>query len=180
MTPSDIEPIPFFGTTWYKRGFSYWVRRVIASLLMLLALIVGTLITGGAVGGIITSKASLAVKIPILLVIVSAVAYSSYRAFVAFFRVEKLKKNGDILRPGVDKESAVSRASRYGMAGGALAALARAGSALAAALIVISVVFSFGWFVVMFLWTLQKEYGIEHDARIRLEQKRQNNNPQNV
>lgn len=177
MTSSDIERIPFFGTTWYKRGLSYWVRRIIASPLMLLALLVGTLITGGAVGALITSKASLAVRVPILLAIGSGVTYSSHKAFKAFFRAERIKKSAEILRPGLNGDRAASRAARYGMAGSALAALARAGSALAAALLVISVVFSLGWFAVMFLWTLQKEYGIEHDARLRLEQKQRGGNP---
>jgi len=31
-TEPDIESLPFFGTTWYRRGFSYWVRRAGLSL----------------------------------------------------------------------------------------------------------------------------------------------------
>lgn len=114
---------------------------------------------------------------PILLVIGSAVTYSLHKAFNAFFRAEPINKSAEILLPGVDGDRAASRAARYGMAGSALAALARAGSALAAALLVISVVFSLGWFAVMFLWTLQKEYGIEHEARLRLAQRQRGGNP---
>ncbi|MBK0868301.1 hypothetical protein INP57_15920 [Saccharopolyspora sp. HNM0986] len=166
-----IEKIPFLGATWYTRGPDYWFRRVLASILMFIGLMVTTAITGGLIGAIVTSSVALPVKVVALLVIASAIGYSLVRAFAAFIRVEKDRSAGKLLRPGLDSSKAIARNRRYGGAGIVVAALARVGSFLAGALLVVSVVFCFGWFVVLFIWTFQKELGVEHDARVRHEQK---------
>lgn len=168
--PRSIENLPFLGTTWYTRGPAYWFRRVLASMLMLLGLFAATAITVGLTAAIAQSKVGIGVKISSLLVIALAIAYSFVRAFAAFFRVERLRRHDRIFRPSFDSQRELAKSRRYGAIGGVLAVAIRAGSLLAGALLVISGIFCFGWFVVLFIWSLQREYGVEHDARLRLEQ----------
>lgn len=169
--PPAIEKLPFLGTTWHARGPAYWFRRVLASLLMLLGLGAATAITAGLVGAIVQSHISVVVKIIAVLIIAAAIGVSMARAFKAFFRTEQNRKNGDILRPEFDEQRARSQGHRYAAAGTLLAAATRTGSFITGALLVVSVVCCFGWFIVLFVWTLQKELGVEHDARIRLERR---------
>lgn len=166
-----IEKVPFLGTTWYTRGVAYWFRRSIASILMLIGLLAGTVITVSLIGVIVESRAAVGLKIGALVVIALAIAYSLVQAFAAFFRVERLRKQARILRPTFDYRSELAKRRRYGTMAGLLAVAVRAGSLLAGALLVVSVIACIGWFVVLFIWTLQKEYGIEHDARVRLEER---------
>ena len=162
------------GTTWVERGPAYWVRRVVAAGLMFLALAVAAVITGSLVGAIATSDVALPVKGGALLVVACAVGYSFVRAFSAFVRVERIRAEGELFRPGFRAEQEVARSRRLGEAGGIAAALVQAGAGI---LLVISVVFCFGWFVVLFLWSLQREFGIERDARIRYEQRKSGSGP---
>lgn len=169
--PPAIEKVPFLGTTWYTRGVAYWFRRVVASILMLMALIAGTIITISLILVIVHSRAAIGVKIGALVVIALAIIYSFVQAFAKFFQVERLRKQARILRPNFDYRNDLVKRRRYGEMAGLLTIAVRAGSLLAGALLVISVIACFGWFVVMFIWTLQKEYGGEHDARLRLEER---------
>jgi hypothetical protein len=172
--PRPIEKLPFLGTTWYTRGAAYWFRRVLASVLMLIGLTAATAITAGLVGAIVQSNSSIAIKFVALVVIASAIIASTLRAFKAFFRVERNRKIGRIFRPDFDSQAATSKGRRHAGVAAIVAAITRTGSLIAGALLVVSVVFCFGWFIVLFLWTLQRELGVEHDARIRLEQRQGN------
>lgn len=175
MTASSrptIEKIPFFGTTWYKRGPAYWFRRLLASLMMLVALAVALAIMWGLVAAIVVDHAvPLAVRGLGLALIALASGHSMVRAWQAFVTVERRRRAGEMLRqPDLVGDR---RQRRAGLAGAVTGTTAIGGSLAGGALLVIGVVGYLGWFIVMFVWTLQREYGIEHDARVRFERWRQ-------
>lgn len=61
-TRLPIEELPFLGTTWYTRGPAYWVRRVLASVLMFLGLAMAAVITVSLIGVVLTSDTASLVK----------------------------------------------------------------------------------------------------------------------
>jgi hypothetical protein len=170
-TKPPIEKLPFLGTTWYKRGASYWLRRVLGCFLMSLMLGGATVMTAGRIGAIVESRVAMIIKVIALGIVACAIALSTFRAFKAFFRAERNRKLGRLLRPNFDSERAAEQSRRYGTVGAILAATARAGSLVSGALLGLSVIFCFGWFIVIFLSTFQKEFGVEHDARLRLQRR---------
>jgi len=154
LPPDEVEVLPFFGRTWYVHGVDYWVRRAIAVLLASIGLAVacafeaGLLEAGSDLGSPVGRwlwRAGWAVLLVASLV----------RPARALIEAERRRRAGLVLRP--DGLAAHPRASR------------RAGRPLAGAALMIGVVLFFGWFVVFVIATLQPEYGIEHDARLRLQ-----------
>ncbi|WP_147431976.1 hypothetical protein [Motilibacter peucedani] len=78
---------------------------------------------------------------------------------------ERRRRDGDPLRPDYRKNRT------RGAGGGALGAMAYGGVGLAQGFFALAVVLGFGWFVFMLFFALQREYGVEHDARLRYEGK---------
>lgn len=174
--PLPIEKLPFFGTTWYTRGPAYWFRRALLSLLALLTLYGATAGMVGLFGAIVESKDPITVKVIALSVITLGISFSFVWALQEFFRAERRRRAGQLLRPGVSSQLATQRGRQYGALGAALAVGARGGSLIAGVLFVVSIIFCYGWLVVFFINTLRREYGVEHDARLRLERRLRSRN----
>lgn len=54
-TAAAGPPIPILGTSWYRRGASYWARRAAVSLVMLLILALFAVAVGAIIEAIATS-----------------------------------------------------------------------------------------------------------------------------
>jgi hypothetical protein len=91
-TPPPIERIPFFGTTWYKRGGAYWARRVLAAVLMLLAFVVSALMTFGLGYGLWRQSIPLSIRIIALVVIAAAIVRSSIKTWSGFVLVGRSRQ----------------------------------------------------------------------------------------
>jgi hypothetical protein len=148
---------------------AYWLIRVTIAGLVTFILALGCLMTWGLGYGLWRSGLPLLVRISFLLVIVAAIVRSSIRAWSAFVLVERSNR---VARPMTLAEAAGDRSSprerrRAGVAGAARGAAA-IGSAVSGALLVISVVANFGWFVVLFVCAFRRYYLGEYAARIRL------------
>jgi hypothetical protein len=162
----EVESIPFFGRTWYVRGVGYHFRRVVAALLWLVTLVVATVIvydifdfasTVRSVPGRWGWRAGFAV-----LLIVSLI-----RPAQAFVKGERARRAGELLRP---RYVPGMRERRPG-GGVAVGAMARVGNPVAVALLVISAIFFYGWFLLQLYAMLRPEPDLEYDARRRLQQR---------
>jgi uncharacterized integral membrane protein len=167
-----IERVPGLGRTWYKRGVAYWTLRAVFVLMALFILIVGCFMTGGLGYGLWQSGLPLIVRILLFLIIVAAIVRSSIKAWSAFILVGRSNRG---THPMTLAEAAGDRSSprerrRAGTAGAARGTAAAMGSAVSGALLVISVVANFGWFVVFLICTFQRYYLGEYAARARLQQ----------
>lgn len=139
-----MEKLPFLGRTWYRRGWAYWFRRALWSLCTLLILVLFSLITGGLVAGIATDTIPLWVRVVILAVIAAAILRSMVIAWTAFNTVNRARRHG----------TAMSLAQ----ASGETPARRRPRVLVTGALLVISVVFNFGWGIVLFVASFQRYF----------------------
>lgn len=159
-THPHIESIPYFGTTWYRRSVSYWLRRALASVIFFFVLVIFTLMTEGLVQVIATDRSvPLLVRGIILVIIVAAIVRSVIKAWSAFNAVNRARKHGAAMSLAeASGEPPRSPRERRRSAGGGTGtgAFATAGSVAAGALLVISVVFNFGWGVVLLIVSFQK------------------------
>lgn len=160
-----MESIPFLGRTWYVRGIDYYLRRAFAAFAGAMGLLVATsaeiglfevALTDGPVtrwvmGTILT-----------LLLIVSLI-----RPGQAFIRGEKARRAGELLRP----EHVPGVRERRPGGGVAMGVMTRAGSPVAGAMLVISVVIYYGWFLLIMYMLLRREPDQEYDARRRLQER---------
>jgi hypothetical protein len=163
-----IERLPFFGTTWYRRGVAYWSRRALLSSLLLVALAGATLMLVGFVSGIEDRSIPIALRVVIYGIVLAAVVRSFIKGFQALISVERKRRAGEHFdAPDAMRSSRSRRAGWHGAGSGAATVM---GSASAGASIVLTVIGYYGWIVVWFLFTLRPEYGAEHNARLRLEQ----------
>jgi hypothetical protein len=168
--PADqVEAIPFFGRTWYVRGVDYWFRRVVVVGMALVGLATacafeyGLLKVASGIGSEVGRWAWRAGWAALLVV-------SLIRPTRDLLAAQRRRRAGELLRP----DWVPSQGRTHGGTGGgpALAAGARAGDTLSGALLVVGVVLFFGWFVTFLIFALQPEYGVEHDARLRLQRRR--------
>lgn len=140
--------------------------------MMLFILAVACVMTGGLGYGLWRSGLPLIVRILLGLVIVAAIVRSSIKAWSAFILVGR--SNGGAhpmtLAEAAGDTSSPRTRRRAGSAGAARGIAAAMGSAAAGALLVISVVANFGWFVVLFISACQRYYLGEYAARVRLQQ----------
>lgn len=166
LPADEVERVPFFGTTWYTHGIGYWFRRVLAALLMLAGLLTAFAFEYAAFSIGSTFSAAPArwawyITFAVLLVV------SFVRPTRAALDARRRRKAGLVLRP----DYTPGMSTRAGGGGAGVGYLATTGSVAAGAFLLVSVVFFFGWFVFLFLWTLAPEYGVEHDARLRLQKR---------
>jgi hypothetical protein len=138
----------------------------------LFILIVGCFMTGGLGYGLWQSGLPLIVRILLFLVIVAAIVRSSIKAWSAFILVGRSNRgtNPMTLAEAAGDRSGPRERRRAGAAGAARGTAAVMGSALSGALLAISVVANFGWFIVFFVCTFQRYYLGEYAARVRLQQ----------
>ena len=149
-----IEPLPWFGTTWYDRGAAYWLRRVAVSLVMLFCIAVLLPFVYGALSAIYNWG-----TIPFVITLALMASTGIWTA-VWMWR-----------RWWVDTAKPSRRATGAAAAGGAAAGvLARAGSVLGAAFLVIGALTLVVPLAVLFVLSLGPQLPPERRARQRLEQ----------
>lgn len=126
-------------------------------------LIVFSLMTVGLINTIVTDSIPMLVRILVLTLIAAAIVHSMIRAWGAFNVVNRARKQGEAVSLAqASGDNRTYRQRRRASAGGAgLGALAWAGSAAAGGLLVISVIFNFGWGVVLFLASFQRYFSPE-------------------
>jgi hypothetical protein len=164
--PSQVESLPFLGRTWYRRGSAYWLRRALATLLMVVALVVCSLITYGVGQAVATAHIGVWARVIILIAAAAAVARSIVKAWTAFDVANRQARRQGVATTmaeaaGERRRGARERQRRAIGGSATLGALAGAGSS---ALLVISVVFNFGWAVVALLASCQKYLSPEEFA----------------
>lgn len=157
---TDIEKLPVLGTTWYERGFDYWVRRVWLFLLMALVVTLMSLIVGGFLIGIKGSSHT-----GFIGALIVEVAWSLVIIAYMMIRTAQRWNNLEPARP-------LSRRQRDAAAsGGALGVLASAGILIGQFVLVIGSVVFFGLYVSLLIYALLPEWPPEHKARLRLARK---------
>jgi hypothetical protein len=157
---TDIEKLPVLGTTWYERGFDYWMRRVWLFLLMALVVTLMSLIVGGFLIGIKGSSHTGFVG-----ALIVEVAWSLVIIAYMMIRTAQRWNNLEPSRP-------LSRRQRDAAAsGGALGVLASAGILIGQFVLVIGSVVFFGLYVALLIYALLPEWPPEHKARLRLARK---------
>jgi hypothetical protein len=158
-----VVSLPFLGRSWYWRGPSYWLRRALWSFCCLLILIMFSLMTGGLINAIVTDSIPLWVRILALTLITAAIVHSMIKAWGAFNVVNRARKRGEAVSLAqASGDNRTYQQRRRASAGGVgLGALAWAGSAAAGGLLVIGVIFNFGWGVVLFLASFQRYFSPE-------------------
>lgn len=162
----DVESIPFFGRTWYVRGIDYHFRRIVAALLWLITLVVATVIVYDIFDFASTvhslpERWSWRVGSSVLLIV------SLIRPAQAFVKGERARRAGQLLRP----HYVPGMRERRPGGGVAMGAMARTGNPVAGALLFISAVIFYGWFLLQMYTMLRPEPDLEYDARRRLQER---------
>lgn len=151
-----IEKVPLVGTTWYERGFRYWLRRFLMAVVAagVLAL-VGALLWGffGAIRRSSVTGFWIALAIEI--------GYSL--ATIAFLAIRTKKHWNDTERVA---PRPVNRAA--GQAGAVLGTLARAGLFIGQLVLVIATLLFAGLYIALFIAMLMPETIWERAARLRM------------
>jgi hypothetical protein len=151
-----VERVPLLGTTWYERGFRYWLRRVAMVVVSAGVLALVAALLWGFFGAIRqTSVTGFWVALGI------EVAYS---LAVIVFLVVRTARRWDNLQPVKPKPA--GRAA--GSAGAVLGTLARSGLFIGQFLLVIGTLLFVGLYVAIFLAMLTPETIWERPARLEL------------
>jgi len=149
-----IEPLPWLGTTWYERGPGYWLRRVAASLVLLLSIVILLPFVYSALADISTWG-----QIP-LIITVAVMASTGIWTAVWMWR------HWWVDVPAPSRQAAAAAASR----GAAVGVLARAGAVFGAAFLIVGALTLVVPMVVLLFISLGPQLPPERRARRRLEQ----------
>lgn len=127
-----MERIRGLGTSWYTRGGKYWTLRVVAAFMMFLVLLFSTGMTVGFGYGLWRIGAPVWVRVLLLAVVFASIVRSSVKAWAAFIKVERGRRDGQLVTLAAAAGDAGSdrRVRRAGWAGGATGVLAAMGSGL--------------------------------------------------
>ncbi|HEY3608231.1 MAG TPA: hypothetical protein VGL06_12065 [Pseudonocardiaceae bacterium] len=151
-----VERVPLLGTTWYERGFRYWLRRVLLVVVSALILALVAALLRGFFGAIRrTSVTGFWVALAIEVV---------YSLAVVVFLVVRTKRRWHDLRPVAPKP--VARPA--GSAGAVLGTLARSGLFVGQVVLVLATLVFVGLYVALFLAMLMPETIWERPARLAL------------
>jgi len=153
--PADkwIEPLPWFGTTWYERGPAYWWRRVAATLVMLACLAIAIPLAYAVLAGLYAFS-------PVALVVGLAVMAST-GVWTAVWMWRHW---------WVDVPAPSRRATGAAVAGGAaVGLLARAGVALGAIALGIGSALLLAPLLVLLVISFFPQLPPERRARLRLQ-----------
>lgn len=156
--PHEVEKIPFYGRTWYKRGVAYWLRRALAIFIMLLGLTFASLMTGGTIQYLATTTDfPLWLRVLLLIIAAAAIVHSTVKAWSALSMMNRARRKGIPLslaeasgEPKLSYRERRRQAIRGSSGWYAIAMLGGGG------LLAISVVFNFGWFLVLIIISCQK------------------------
>lgn len=159
-----IPRLPAVGTTWYERGFAYWVRRVAVTVLLAAILAAWTALIGAFV------RASGPAGSPEFITVLTAeIIISLATGIWMFYRL--WKHPSQAWRTGW--RPAQGTAAGAGTAG----ILVRAGSAIATVVFVIGVLLTYGLFLALFLRSLVPVQPTEREARRVLADQLQHHHP---
>ncbi|MEC3915479.1 hypothetical protein [Nocardia sp. CDC160] len=137
-----VESIKGLGTSWFRRGPSYWARRVLATVLYAIILCIGALLVGGLVMAINKDANSIGRAI-LWTVVVAVVAVSHYLGF----------RDMNPRRQQIATPKRRSGATGAGLGAGVAAF---GGSALGAGILAIGMFAGVGWFTAMFVYSLTR------------------------
>ncbi|MFJ4650879.1 hypothetical protein ACIP5Y_06330 [Nocardia sp. NPDC088792] len=137
-----VDSIKGLGTSWYRRGGSYWTKRTFATILYAIILCVGVLLVGTIIININHSVNTLG-RVVLWTVVVSVVLVSHYYGF----------RDMNPQRKTVPSSTGRTGAAGAGMGTG-VAALG--GSGLAGGLLAIGLFVGVGWFTAMFVYSLTR------------------------
>ena len=148
-----IEPLPWFGTTWYERGPAYWLRRAAVTLVMLASLAIVVPLAYAVLAGLYEFS-------PVALVVALAVmASTGIWTAVWMWR-----------HWWVDVPAPSRRATRAAAAGGAaVGLLARAGVVLGAIGLAIGSALLVAPLLVLLVISFFPQLPPERRARLRLQ-----------
>jgi len=148
-----IDPLPWFGTTWYERGPAYWWRRVAVSVGLLFCIAVLMPFVIGALSAI-DSWGHIALVIALAVMASAGVATATWMWRTWW----------------VDVPAPSGRTVSAAAGGGApLGVLARAGLVLAGALLVVGALILVAPMLVLFVISLGRQLPPERRARRTLE-----------
>jgi hypothetical protein len=151
-----VERVPMLGTTWYERGFRYWLRRVLMVVVSLLVLSLVVALLWGFFGAVRqTSVTGFWVALSIEV---------TYSLAVIVFLVVRTARRWNNLQPA--RPAPVSRAA--GSAGAVLGTLARSGFFIGQLVLLIGTLLFVGLYVAIFLAMLTPETIWERPARLAL------------
>ncbi|HET7012426.1 MAG TPA: hypothetical protein VFI65_00845 [Streptosporangiaceae bacterium] len=153
-----IESLPVLGTTWYERGASYWVARLLMFIMMAIAVAVGSAFVAGFLSGIKDSSQTGFVVVLVIEIVWSLV--------IITYLMTRTFRRWNSLEPPPKPLS--RRLRRVVAAGGTLGGLAQAGFALGQFVLVYGSFLFFGLYVTLLLYALLPVYPAEHKARLRM------------
>jgi len=166
--PAYIESVSPLGTTWYDRGPAYWLRRMGATLLMLLVLGVQGLLIGGFLAAIYEdSRTGFAVVCGVLVVMSIITGVYGFRRSSP----SRAEEEGLARRRGTSVSAADAR--RAGLWGAGIGTAARAGSVLGSAVLVIGSCLTLGLMIALLIRSFGRELYAERAARAALPAPRQ-------
>lgn len=164
-----IERLPILGTTWQQRGVSYWSRRFLIFLAVLVGAASETLFAWSLLNVIARDESKTILFRIIILTIITIVSLSGFVYWLrGFLRIENRKRRGELAYPRYGPQAA-AKAREAGFVGGTVGSMARTGNSAAGVFLVVAAVVALGAFPFLIIHTLQWEYVYEHDARLRLE-----------
>ena len=151
-------PVPklrLLGTSWYRRGLGYWLRRtgLATGMTVITALMVFLLV--GFVGGLASTTTGWG-AVAVVVVASAAATWSTYSVFRS-----TLRREAEIATPPVQSAARRTRASGLG-----LGAAARGGSPVVGGLIFIGLLFVIGWLIVPTAFLFRRYLGPEEKAAV--------------
>jgi hypothetical protein len=152
----EIEKVPMVGTTWYERGFRYWLRRFFMVVVSAGVLTLMTALLWGFFDAIRQSSVT-GFWIALAIEIVYSLATIAYIAI-------RTKQHWNDTKPVARKP--VNRAA--GQAGAVLGTLAQAGLFIGQLFLVIATLLFAGLYVALFIGMLMPETVWERPARLRM------------
>lgn len=132
-----VPRIPLLGTTWYKRGFLYWIRRIGISGIFALGLVAYLAMIEGALQAIAKPGTTL--------------YYALAVSEIVFTLVSGMLMLRRIWRAGISGKAARSGSARAGRAGAGIGSLAFSTGGVLAGLLVFSSLITSGIVLAVFL-----------------------------
>ncbi|KAA0021155.1 hypothetical protein [Antrihabitans cavernicola] len=157
-----MPSIPVLGTTWYRRGFSYWVRRAGVSLFAVAWFALFVFFITEFLDGF-TSEMGARGRAITLTLAGCAIAWSFFTAIRAQIRQKRARESGRTLALGdANKPEKGARALGFGSG-----TAAYGGSPIAAGLLMLGALFAIGWFGVLMVATFRRHLGPEEIAAVK-------------
>ena len=157
-----IPEIPILGTTWYRRGVAYWLRRAGISLFAIAMFALFVFFITAVLDGF-TSEMGTQGRIITYVIAGCAVAWSFYTAIRAQIRQKRAHSAGHSLGLGeANRPGKATRALGLGAGVGTYG-----GSPIAGGLLMLGALFGIGWFGVLMAATFRRYLGPDEVKAVR-------------